>query len=282
MGSDAVRAGVITAYQLRTQYRTIFPDVYIPAFSQPTLRTQAVGAWLWSKKRGTVAGLAAAALHGSQWIDNAEPVELIWRNTHPPEGMIVRNETLTDFEITKVCGVSVTTRARTAFDVGRRLDRGEAVARLDALMWASPYSIEDVLLIAKQRCGARGLRQLRTALPLVDGGAASPRETALRLLFMDAGLPRPTTQIPVVDEHGRLVRVLDMGWEQFMVAAEYDGDQHRSNRRQYVKDLKTAPILRRLGWIVERAIREDRPDEIVDRVWAAMVCRGWHPPSPRH
>jgi hypothetical protein len=41
-------------------------------------------------------------------------------------------------------------------------------------------------------------------------------------LFIDAGLARPTTQIPVVEEHGRLVRMLDMGWEDFMVGAEYE------------------------------------------------------------
>ncbi len=84
--------------------------------------------------------------------------------------------------------------------------------------------------LARRYPGARGLKSLRTALPLVDGGAASPRETALRLLLIDAGLPRPTTQIPVVEGRGRLVRVLDMGWEEFMVGAEYDGDQHRTDR----------------------------------------------------
>jgi hypothetical protein len=96
------------------------------------------------------------------------------------------------------------------------------------------------------------LRQLRELLPLVDGGAASPKETWLRLLFIDAGLPRPTTQIPVVDERGRLVRMLDMGWEDFMVGAEYDGDQHRTNRKQYVKDLRVWPKLERMGWNVTR------------------------------
>ena len=43
----------------------------------------------------------------------------------------------------------------------------------------------------------------REVLPLVDGGAASPQETRLRLLFIDSGLPRPTTQIPVVEGRGR-------------------------------------------------------------------------------
>ena len=199
IGSEAMRSGIVSGYQLRTLYRTVYPDVYVPAFTDPTLRTRTVGAWLWSDKRAVVAGLAAAALHGSRWIDENEPVELIWRNTHPPDGLIVRNERLQDDEITKVAGIPVTTRARTAFDLGRHLEWGEAIARLDALMRVQVFSIEDVLLLAKRHQGARGLRQLRAALPLVDGGAASPPETRLRLLFIDAGLPKPTTQIPVVD-----------------------------------------------------------------------------------
>jgi hypothetical protein len=146
-------------------------------------------------------------------------------------------------------------------------------------MYATPCSIEDVLLLAKRYQGARGLKGLRAALPLVDGGAASPQETRLRLLYIDAGLPRPTTQIPVVDERGWLVRILDMGWEDYMVGSEYDGEQHRTNRQQYVKDVKVWPKLARLGWNVDRVIKEDwvRPHDIVRRAWDALVARGWRP-----
>ena len=98
-------------------------------------------------------------------------------------------------------------------------------------------SVEDVPPLVKRHPGGRGLRRLRRALPYVDGGAASPKETWLRLLLIDAGLPAPTTQIPVLDGY-RPVAFLDMGWEEFKVAAEYDGDQHRSDRRRYVKDIR--------------------------------------------
>ena len=277
IGSEAMRSGIVSGYQLRTLYRTVYPDVYVPAFADPTLRTRTVGAWLWSDKRAVVAGLAAAALHGSRWIDENEPVELIWRNTHPPDGLIVRNERLQDDEITKVAGIPLTTRARTAFDLGRHLEWGEAIARLDALMRVQVFSIEDVLLLAKRHQGARGLRQLRAALPLVDGGAASPPETRLRLLFIDAGLPKPTTQIPVVDLRGRLVRMLDMCWEDFRVAAEYDGDQHRTNRPQYVKDVRVLPKLQRMGWDVIRVLKEDRDDDTIERARTALLSRGWKP-----
>ena len=81
-------------------------------------------------------------------------------------------------------------------------------------MRARPFSAEDVLLLAIRYRGARGVRLLKDVLPLVEGGAASPRETALRLLFVDAGLPRPTTQIPIYDHDGNYLRTVDMGWEE--------------------------------------------------------------------
>jgi hypothetical protein len=118
---------------------------------------------------------------------------------------------------------------------------------------------------------------LRALLPLIDGGAMSPQETRLRLMYIDAGLPKPTTQIPVFDEWGHHVRTLDMGWEEFMVAAEYDGDQHRTDRPQYVKDYRVWPILQRLGWDVIRVIKEDRNDDVIARTYRAMVARGWKP-----
>jgi hypothetical protein len=160
--------------------------------------------------------------------------------------------------------------------LGRYLPRGQAVARLDALMRATPFSTEDVLLIAKRYPAARGLRRLRSALPLVDGGAASPKETWLRLLLIDAGFPPPITQIPVVEGY-EYFAVLDMGWPEFGVAAEYDGDQHRSDRRRYVNDQRRLRKLAEMGWIVIRVIAEDKPGDIIERVRRAMLGRGWRP-----
>ena len=241
----------------------------------PTLRTRIVGAWLSSGRQAVIAGVAASALHGAEWVGADVAIELITR-IRPQRGLIVRKGRLAEDEWTYVGRLPVTTPARTAFDLGRHLPRGQALARLDALDGEpTPFSIEDVLLLAKRYPGARGIRQLRELLPLVDGGAMSPQETRLRLLFIDAGFPKPTTQIPVVDERGRHVRTLDMGWEEFMVAAEYDGDQHQINRAQYVKDLHVLPKLERLRWIVVRVIKEDYEDAILDRAYQAMVSRGW-------
>jgi hypothetical protein len=173
-----------------------------------------------------------------------------------------------------VAGLPVTTPARTAYDLGRLLPRSAAVARLDALVRANPFPVEDVRLLIKAHPGARGLRRLRAALPLVDPGGASPKETWLRLLLIDSGLPRPTTQIPV-QERWRLIALLDMGWETYKVAVEYDGDHHRTNRRQYAKDHWRMRKLEAMGWIVIRVIVEDSPGDIARLVRAALRRRGW-------
>lgn len=267
-----MRQGRLSPYQLRTGFRAIHPDVFVATGAAPSLRTRSTAAWLWSRRRGVLAGLAAAALHGSDWIDEDEPVELIWRNQHAPVGVVTRNHRVGPDEVTRVAGLPVTTLARTAFDLGRRLPIGEAVARLDALMRATPFRVEEVLSLCERYRGARGLRRLRSALPLVDAGAASPKETWLRLLLSDAGLPAPQTQIPV-SENWRTVGLLDMGWEKYKVAAEYDGDQHRTDRRQYARDQWRIRKLEALGWIVIRVIAEDKPEDVVRRVRDALIRR---------
>ncbi|MET0456943.1 MAG: hypothetical protein ABW137_34345 [Mycobacterium sp.] len=277
VGSEALASGAVSPYELRRWHRSLFRDVYLPARCEPSLRDRTVAAWLWSKGRGVIAGVAASALHGAPWVDVTTPIELIGGSTRRQPGLIVRSESLAPDEITHVAGIPVTTLERTAFDLGRHLPRDLAVARLDALKWATPFRDRDVLRLVDRHPGARGLKALRVALPLVDGGAQSPRETALRLWFVDAGLPRPRTQLPVLEARNRRVRVLDMGWEDFMVGAEYDGDQHRTDRPQYAKDVRVKRTLARLGWKVTFVIKEDRKDDVVQSVWDAMISRGWRP-----
>lgn len=228
---------------------------------------------MWSRRRATIAGVAASALHGAQWVDADIPIELVWSNTRPPRGIVARDQLLADDETACVAGLPVSTAVRTAYDLGRYLPRGQAVSRLDALMRATPFSTEEVLLLAQRYPAARGLRRLRSVLPLVDGGAASPKESWLRLLLNDAGLPAMTTQIPVVDGY-RSLAMLDMGWPEFGVAVEYDGDHHRSDRRQYVKDQWRLRKLADLGWVVIRVIAEDKPHDIIERVTRALIARG--------
>ena len=102
-------------------------------------------------------------------------------------------------------------------------------------------------------------------LDLADTGAQSPRETWLRLVLIDAGFPRPQTQIPVARDDGRSYYFLDMGWREVMVAVEYDGEQHRLDRGVYRNDLTRSEYIADMGWRRIRVIAGDRQAEIVER-----------------
>ncbi len=131
----------------------------------------------------------------------------------------------------------------------------------------------DIELLAERYKGRRGIRRARRALSLVDAGAESPRETWLRLLLIRAGFPAPQTQIPVHDEYGQLVAVLDMGWEEMKLAVEYEGDHHRTDRRQFNKDIRRAAALADLGWSHIRVTAEDTEGGVVARVQAVWNRR---------
>lgn len=275
LGSAAIASGELTPAALRRWYRPIFRNVYVPVRHQVDLWDRLKGLML-AAPDAVVTGVAASAVHGAKWVDADTPIEVI-SSARPQSGLIRRRETLYPDEITVVSEVRVATVPRTAFDLARHLPRDRAVARLDALMGARRFRMDEVHSLVERHPGSRGLRRLRIALPLVDGGAESPRETRLRLLFIDAGLPAPTTQVVVRDELNRYIRRIDMVWEEYKVGAEYDGAQHLSDRTTYANDVKVERVLRRLGWHVVHVIREDRPADIVTEARNTLLARGWIP-----
>ena len=167
----------------------------------------------------------------------------------------------------------MTTPARTALDIACRYPLGKAVAAIDALARATHLKMADVELLADRYKGRRGIRKARTVLDLADPGAESPQETWLRLLVIRNGFPRPKTQIPVHAEYGVLVAVLDMGWEDIKVAADYEGDHHRTDRRRFNRDFRRHEDVTELGWIDVRVTSQDTEGGIVQRLAAAFARR---------
>ena len=272
IGSEALAAGMVTRNDLRRRYTRMFPDVYGPP--EPTIRERARGAWLWSGRRGVIAGVAASALHWAKYVDDDVPIELLWQNGRPPSGLIVRNEIYAADEVTTYDGIPLTTPARTIFDLGRHLNRDAAVARIDALLWLGRVGVPDVEPIAARYPWARGVEKLRVALELADDGAESPRESRLRLLLTDAGMRPTDTQIPVY-EGNRLITKFDLGWKQLRIGVQYEGKHHQTDRGQYVYDLQVLPKLEARNWIVVKVIKEDTDNDILARVAAALYRRGW-------
>jgi hypothetical protein len=273
IGTEAVASGGATPYALRSRFVAIHRDVFVPRDADITAAVRGEAAWLWSRRRGIVAGRSAAVLHGAKWIDAKAPAELIYPNRHPPKGIRTWADRIADDEVVMLRGIPVTAPARTALDLASRYPRDMAVGLIDALARATRLKMADVELLAERYKGRRGIRRALGALDLVDAGAESPRETWLRLLLVRAGFPRPRTQIPVRDAYGQLVAVLDMGWENVKIAANYEGDHHRTDRRRFNRDIRRAEAVAELGWIDVRVTAEDTPGGVIGRVSAAWKRR---------
>lgn len=251
----------------------MFRDVYVSEGTELTPAVRARSAWLWSRRRGVVAGFSASALYGSKWVDRAQPAELIHDNRYRLPGLRVWGDRLETDETQIVEGIPVTTPARTALDLACWYPLMMSVPAIDALASATDLKVAEVELLVERYSGRRGIGRARESLDLVDPGAQSPKESWLRVILIRAGLPRPQTQIPVRDEFGDVIAYLDMGWEDVKVAAEYDGEQHRSDRRQYTWDIRRLEMLERRGWNVIRVIAGDPPVDIVRRIRAAVALR---------
>jgi very-short-patch-repair endonuclease len=68
-----------------------------------------------------------------------------------------------------------------------------------------------------------------------------------------------------------------MGWPEWKVGVEYDGEQHWTNPDDYADDIERLEYLAAQGWIIvrvsSRQLRYDR-DGILGRVRDALTQRG--------
>lgn len=193
-GAEALAAGAVCERELRRFYSSVYPGVYAPRGVQLSAVERGRAAWLWSRRRGVIAGLSAAAMLGAKWIESDLPAELIHSNPRMPPLLTVYNDKIGQGETRLINGMPVTTPARVAFDIGRRTTLTVGVQRIDALMNATELKVVDMESVIENHPGVRGLAPLRRTLALVDGGAESPNESLTRLTLVQDGFPAPEAQ----------------------------------------------------------------------------------------
>lgn len=197
------------------------------------------------------------------WLAGASMILRPGAHTNPPELTIfgadgrarLRNElaesgrrTLATHDIHEVHGVLATTPLRTALDLGRLRHRDRALSAMDQLLRLGTFSRGQLVDGSTRFKGFRGVRQLRALAPLADGRSESPGESALRLRFLDAGLPAPVPQLEIFDRDGFVARA-DLAIEKLKFIAEYDGERwHGEDRRDH--DRNRRERLEDAGWTV--------------------------------
>ncbi|TDD99025.1 DUF559 domain-containing protein [Jiangella asiatica] len=158
--------------------------------------------------------------------------------------------------VINVGGIALVHPRRAFFQVaaGWRVD--DLVVLGDAILrrWCSPDDLADE---AARHARRRGIVRAREALRLVRPGVDSPMESRLRLLIVRAGLPFPVVGFNVIDDTGSWLARPDLAYPDLRIAIEYDGDHHRTDRRQWRRDRFRDESMRDAGWIVITLTAED-------------------------
>lgn len=98
-----------------------------------------------------------------------------------------------------------------------------------------------------------GGRRLRAAMQFARVGAESRMETLTRLQLARVGLAASfELQVDVHDRTGEWIGRFDLVDRERRLIIEYDGEQHRTSRAQYLKDLRRLERARAAGYRVIR------------------------------
>ncbi|WP_286276298.1 endonuclease domain-containing protein [Naasia aerilata] len=224
----------------------------------------------------------AARIHGLPLPgrEEEEPLHVcVWKPERAPrvEGIVGHHATLGSTETVMRRGWQVTAPAHTLRQLASTLSVDNLVILGDALVArdAPLCTLQDLAALLPGAGGSRGAVALREALQLIRVGSESPMETKLRLLLGRAGLPEPALNVNIYDRHGRFLARGDLMYEKERVVVEYDGDQHRSDRAQYERDVDRLERLTDEGWRVIRVLRDHLadPQAVLARVRSALAGR---------
>ena len=218
----------------------------------------------------------AALLHGCLVWTAPKNTHLYQRyraSGHASDDVARHSWTLTPEEVDVAAGLPVTSLARTVVDCARTMHPLEALVIADS---ALALGVERAVLleILDAQPGHRGKQRARLVIELAEAGAQSAWETWVRYELLRAGLPRPTTQMPVQTDVGTFHT--DLGYEQWALGIEFDGrvkyrpDGVRRGHdpaQEYLNEKDRADAIRRSGIALERASASDKSDV------AAMIAR---------
>jgi very-short-patch-repair endonuclease len=276
-GSAAIAAGLVTRGELRgKRFQRLFPDTYItlPDDGPPDLTLRSLAAYRYVEGTGVLSGYSAAEMLGASCGPWGAPAEVTVPRggQRSPAGLLVHRTSLHPGEITQVKGLTVTSPVRTAYDLARRGDLVEGVVAVDRLANVHRFSPDLLLNFSARYRGTRGNELVSHVLAHADRRAGSPMETRLRMLIVQAGLPRPEVQWVVQDERARTAVWLDLAWPDLMIGIEYEGQDH-TEPDQVLLDVGRYTGLVDGGWRIYRYTKFEilrRPDLIVAQLTRAL------------
>jgi hypothetical protein len=135
-------------------------------------------------------------------------------------------------EILEVDGRLVVDPGRAVWEVACTTSRRSGLVVMDSALHHGLVTPDELRDRGQQFERWPRSRVARLVARVADGGAESPGETLMRFLCWEHGLPRPETQVVVLDEDGHFVARTDLAWLLWRHYGEFDG------LIKYVRDLR--------------------------------------------
>lgn len=257
-------------------------EVLLLAGVQFAFRQQAMAARLRLGDRGALSHGTAAVIHGFE--DFATPLVLEasvtvdircaepWLDVH-------RVRVLDDCDLELAAGLTVTTPARTLFDLAGRVDELALEHSLDFVLRRRLATLRRLRWTVDRlgRRGRAGCAPLRRLLDERDPSEPVPESKLERLLLRllaAAGLQRPQLQYQV-RERGRFIARVDFAFPDVKLAIEADGRDWHYGHARWEQDLRRRSRLSAAGWrvihITWQRLKED-PEGVVAEITRALLA----------
>ena len=257
--------GVRTPREPRTQRERI--EAYAPLLRQGQAFSHVSAAVLWGM--WLPAGCDFATLVDVTSVGAGRPVRMRGvRGHHADAGSV---------ELMRLGELLVTSPLDTFRTLSTRLSLHQLVAAGDSLVRRQGplLTMPELERVIGRHAGNRGNRLLRAVVPLVRPGCDSARETEVRLILVEGGLPEPVVNA-IVSRPGERLRLGDLVYPEWKVIVEYDGRHHLTDE-QVAADILRLEQLARGGWTVVRVVYAHLKDprSILRRVREPLAAAGW-------
>ncbi|GAA4390400.1 hypothetical protein AB0I45_09185 [Brevibacterium sp. NPDC049920] len=219
---------------------------------------------------------SAAVLHGM-----AVPQDLL-RHSHvtsmigvvPIRRRGVKGHSAELLDVVEEWDLRIVARDQTLRQIAGMLGVRDMTIALDCLLgtWHGEASatLDSLRAVAEAPVRYRGRSTFRAALDRARPGVDSPRETSLRLVLVDGGLPEPVVHPPVhIRALGRTIHP-DVGYVEQRLAVEYEGEHHRTDPVQWAVDIERGQAFESEGWRRTRVTKDMPEAEVVALTAAAL------------
>ena len=269
---EARRAG-LTPHQLQSRaWRRLGNGLYVLADlpEDPAAHLAAIARRL--PPQAVFSGKTAGWLLGLD-VPPCNPIDV----TLPPPaqisaaaGLAVHRALLRPGEVVVRRGVKATGVHRTLLDIASRLPLTDAVVFTDMALHAPLTDLHSLEAWIAGQTHRYGIRRLRLVVAHAEPASESPMESQLRMLLVNAGLPRPEAQVKLYDARGGFLGRADLYYRSARLAIEYDGGTHRD---RLLADNRRQNQILNAGIAVLRYCADDvfnRPFQVAAQVRAAL------------